>query len=84
MSNTHANYLYDLAQRFLEEALEAKRACESLGSKTPLEPDQYFQIGRAQAYYEVLSTVINLAYSFNLDTASFGLEGIDPDQLLLS
>lgn len=83
MDQTCEHYLHDLAQRFLLEAIEAKQAYDSARSTDVEAANIGHASGRAQAYYEVLSIVINLAYSFDLNLAVFGLEGIDPDALLL-
>lgn len=83
MEQTCVQYLHDLAQRFLSEAIEAKQACDSARSMDVDVTSIGYASGRAQAYYEVLSITINLAYSFDLDLAALGLEGIDPDALLL-
>lgn len=85
MKNTACeNYLYDLAQRILNDALEARNAWDSLVKQGVAATDCCYESSRALAYYEVLSIVINLAYSFDLDLAILGLEGVNPDTLLLS
>jgi hypothetical protein len=83
MDQTCVQYLHDLAQRLLVEAIEAKQAYDSARSQVVDRADFGYASGRAQTYYEVLSTVINLAYSFDLGLAILGLEGINPDELLL-
>ena len=83
MDQTCAHYLHDLAQRFLQEAIEARQVYNSARSKDIDTVDFGYASGRAQAYYEVVSIAINLAYSFDLDLTILGLEGINPDALLL-
>ncbi len=78
------DYLFDLIRRLLLEAREAKRICDSLRGQELSEMDYEFQTGRALCYYEVLSIIIGQAQVFGLDMDALGLQGIDPDALLLS
>jgi len=84
MSDVYDNYLFDLGRRLLSEAEGVRQTCDSLRAQGITGPNYEFQSGRALAYYEVLSMLISQAQAFGLDLTVLGLEGIDPDRLLLS
>lgn len=74
MSDKHNHYLCDLGKLLLERALEARR---DAGTKDS------FALGRAIAYYEVVSTMLGQAGVFDIPPAEIGLDGVDPDRDLL-
>ncbi len=66
------NYLKDTLQFIVEDALEAK--------KKAIESKDDFNDGRRLAYYEVVSTLVNQANSFEIDLDEISLGKIDPDK----
>lgn len=65
-------YLKDLSLLLKEKALDAKRM-----AKDP--SDNGFAMGRAMAFYEMLSLMQQQADVFGLDYASIGIDDIRPD-----
>jgi hypothetical protein len=79
-NNTFGNYLTDLGFLLKDAALEAKaRAAKETG-----EPGYQYALGRAQAYYEVLSLMQQQARAFGVDAKDLSLQGFDADRDLLS
>jgi hypothetical protein len=78
--NTLGHYLADLGFLLKQEALDAKaRAARETG-----EPGHQFALGRALAYYEVLSLMHQQAKAFGVDAKDLSLHDFDPDRDLLS
>jgi hypothetical protein len=77
------NYLRDVFLILLERAREAaNHARESKASGSEL--DAKFQDGRAQGYYEVLSTMTNQLGAFGIPREAVGLsEDFDVERELL-
>jgi hypothetical protein len=75
----HKNYLFDLGYLLRERALEAKQD-RNVARGTASEA---FESGRAMAYYEVLSLLVNQAHSFELPIEDLHLCGLEPDRDLL-
>jgi len=69
------NYLRDTIQFIADDALEAK--------KKSLEAKDDFNDGRRLAYYEVVSTLVNQAKTFEIDLHDINLGNIDPDKDLM-
>ena len=79
MSDVAENYLYDLGMLLKRDALEARsRAKAAAGT-----PDHDYESGRAFAYYEVISLMVQQAAVFELPPGTMGLDDIDPDEDLL-
>ena len=75
-------YLQDVLKMLVERAKEAKAASDAAKkSRTPEE--QAFEQGRALAYYEVVSTLINQAHIFGLSHEVLPLLDFKPDEELL-
>lgn len=68
------NFLNDLIALLREEALLAKAA----GQRGDL-----FDKGRQQAYYEVLSLIVQQAQAFGIPLSRLGIENFNPDSELL-
>ena len=79
MSDIAENYLLDLGALLKEAALDAKTGATS---KTGTSADQ-FALGRATAYYEVISLMEQQAKTFGLDPKMISLDGFDADKDLL-
>ena len=83
MTDPAVNYLTDVLSMLITSAIEAK-----LMRKEPQEKgsdrDAAFQEGRALAYYEVVSTLINQAAIFGLSKDTIPALDFDPDKILLS
>ncbi len=84
MASTCEHFLLDTCRLIRDEAEEARVARDLLHGESGDQGAYLFQAGRALAYYEVLSMLIGQAQAFGLDLTVLGLEGIDPDRLLLS
>ena len=69
------NYLQDTLQLIVGDALEAK--------KKSMEAKDDFNDGRRLAYYEVVSTLVNQANSFEIELRDINLDSIDPDKDLV-
>jgi hypothetical protein len=79
VSDVYRNYLMDLGFLLRERALEAKDRRDHMRD-TSSGP---FQQGRAMAYYEVVSLMLNQCVAFGLDPSDLRLEGLEPDRDLL-
>lgn len=79
MDETHRNYLRDLGYLIREAAVDAKRqASATRGSEGGA-----FEVGRLQAYHEVVSLMLSQATSFKLAPEDLSLEDFAPDSDLL-
>lgn len=79
-NNPLSNYLTDLGYLLKQAALDAKT-----DAKRGLdEPSHQFALGRAQAYYEVLSLMQQQAKAFGISAKELSLHDFDPDRDLLS
>ena len=75
MPDPAENYLRDVVPSLLERARQAKAGARG-------DP---FETGRVQAYYEVLSTLVNQLDAFGIDRAKAGIdERLDLERDLLS
>lgn len=77
MADVHAHYLADLGALLREEALKARDAAIRPGADE-------FARGRAFAYYEAISLLLDQAHNFGLTPEDVGLEGLNPELELLS
>jgi len=76
------NYIQEVLRMIIESALEAKRSSTSeRGRKTA--DERAFEDGRALAYYEVVSTLVNQAKVFGLSPDVISSLRFDPDKDLL-
>ena len=75
-----ANCLRDLTTSLKEDAIAAKADVTS--EKHARERD--FALGRATAYYEVLSLIKQQAQAFGIALEDIALAGFDPEDELLS
>ena len=76
------NYLQDVLQTIIERAKEAKQSSKNAQSNRTIE-QQAFEDGRALAYYEVVSTLVNQADVFGLSHDALPILDFDPDKELL-
>lgn len=74
-SDTLQFYLHDLGFLLIERALDAQQ--------TALHTKDGFDVGRAAAFYEIVSLMQQQADAFQLDYKTIGLAEIDPDRELL-
>jgi hypothetical protein len=83
MSDGFHNYVRDVLSELLERAREAK--IEARSSAAPADgAERAFTQGRAVAYYEVVSHLVNQLDAFGLDRASIGVDpAYDADRDLL-
>lgn len=81
--HTTENYLRDIMHLLLESARQAKARRDSSGNSG--DPQQAaFEDGRAVAYYEVVSTMLEQLNAFRIPRSSIGVpETFDPDRDLL-
>lgn len=79
MSDLHRDYLLDVCYELRMKALEAKRVAKE-SKETPSEA---FHTGKSEAYYEVLSHIVNQAKAFGLPLKDLHLQGFDPERELL-
>jgi hypothetical protein len=75
-------YLQDVLETIIERAKDASRSSKSADSKRTAE-QQAFEDGRALAYYEVVSTLVNQADVFGLSPDVLPVLRFDPDKELL-
>lgn len=75
------NYMQDILHLIIERAQEAAKEAKAAKS-TGTGDDQLFQDGRAEAYYEVVSTMIRQAEVFGLSASSMPALAFDPESLL--
>ena len=80
MNETIKYFLQDLTELLYERAKEARSQCEETKSDNAEKMD--FECGRALGYYEVLSSFVSLAKTFNIPSDMIDLSKIDPEQLL--
>ena len=75
MTDTERLYLRDVFFELLDRGREARREAES---------NDQFAGGRALAYYEVISHMVNQLEAFQIDRADVGLDKhFDPEEELL-
>ncbi len=77
------DYLHDVIQLLVEEALTAKRSSK-LKVEGVSSEERAFEEGRALAYYEVISTLINQAKAFGISPEIVPALQFDPDKELLA
>lgn len=75
-SQRHRLFLRDFGQLLRERALEARGQAKAGGDE--------FHEGRLTAYYEVLSSMLGMAETFEIPETDLGLTGLNPDRDLLS
>ena len=75
-------YLQDVLATIVERAKEAKQS-SSAASANRATVEQAFDDGRALAYYEVVSTLLNQADAFGLSHDALPFLDFDPDKELL-
>ena len=77
MAEVHGYYLQDLGVLLREQAVEARDRAFAV----PADPSNYaaFEAGRWQAYWEVLSLMVQQASAFELPLKDIGLTGWEPD-----
>lgn len=81
--HTTENYLRDIMQLLLESARDAKARRDSSRSSDDRQ-QAAFEDGRAMAYYEVVSTMLEQLKAFRIPRRSVGVpEAFDPDRDLL-
>jgi len=80
MSDVHRNFLLDFGDEIGRRALEAKARRDALEKSSP---DFLFEVGRSQAYYEVVSYLIRSADVHGISSSELRLAGLDPDRDLL-
>ena len=68
--STEANYLRDLFSMLMDRARAASHAAKGVRDATA---NDGFELGRAQGYYEVLSTMLNQLDAFDISRESLGL-----------
>jgi hypothetical protein len=78
MSELHAKYLHDLGHLLREQATAAAR---DRGCAKGTD-DAAFQSGRAFAFYEVISLLVQQAEAFGLPLADIACESFEPERLL--
>jgi hypothetical protein len=78
----YENYLRDVLTEILASAREAKADCAA--QKTQVGSDKaQFEVGRALAYYEVLSLLVGELEKFDISRREVGLDpAFDVDMLL--
>jgi hypothetical protein len=81
--NTAEDYLRDMLGLLLDRAREAKSRCHAEKSRSQTQAAG-FECGRALAYYEVLSALINRLEPFGLSRRQVGVpDDLDLDRELL-
>ena len=81
MNTDLESFLNDLLSLFIERAIDANNRRKGAGIGAENED---YEAGRAQAYYEVVSTTINMALAFSITADSLPLLRFDADKELLS
>jgi len=76
------NYLQDVLSMIIEAAKEAKLSATT-GKDSRTVQQQAFEEGRALAYYEVVSTLLNQAEVFGLSPDILRVLNFNPDEELL-
>lgn len=75
------HYIRDLLNLLLERARDAKRSLDEAKQRDPR--DVLYESGRAQAYYEVVSTALGQLQAFGLPPSDFDIPpDFDPDREL--
>jgi hypothetical protein len=72
--SVYESYLKDLGRILRDEAVAARNTASS--GKDP------FQLGRAMAYYEVVSLLEQQANAFQIPLEKLSFDGFDPEQLI--
>jgi hypothetical protein len=80
MSDSHKNYLFDLGYELKEDALAARRHRDSAPAGSE---ERAFKSGRLLAFYEIISTMRNMAEAFGIPLSDIRLDDIEPDRDLL-
>jgi hypothetical protein len=80
-NETALNFLHDFAYWLREEAEEARDKSDQATKDDP--NTAAFDQGRTLAYYEVFSHFVGQLEAFGIPARRLGLEGVDPDRLLL-
>jgi hypothetical protein len=81
MPDVFQHYLEDVLREVIRKAREARARAISATTSG----DDGFARGRAMAYYEVVSHLVNQLDAFQIDRASVGIDpGYDADRDLLS
>jgi hypothetical protein len=75
-------YLSDALKILIERAQDARRLSNQM--RRASSPDASFEAGRALAYYEVISMLLNHAPTFGLTTHEIPELGFDADKELLA
>ncbi len=73
MKEVEKDLLHDLVGVLRDSALEFKKKAESSD----------FERGRRMGYYEIISTIQQMAKAFGLSDEELGLKGFDPDRDIL-
>ncbi|MCX7429216.1 MAG: hypothetical protein NTW96_26765 [Planctomycetia bacterium] len=76
------DYIQEVLQTIIDSALEAKRSSRTR-NETKTAEQQAFEDGRALAFYEVVSTLVNQAKVFDLSPAVIPALAFDADKELL-
>jgi hypothetical protein len=79
VDETHRLYLRDLGYLVREAAVEAKLQASAAGGTG----SEGFEVGRLQAYWEVVSLMLSQATAFGIPAEDLGLAGVDPDRDLM-
>jgi len=83
MADGTQHYLHDVLRELLDRARDAKARARAAGPAST-SSDAAFANGRALAYYEVVSYLINQLDAFQIERTSVGLDaGLDVDRDLL-
>ena len=76
MSDTERDFLLDLGLILRESAVQArKRATDARGT-----PEEAYEEGRAMAYHEIATLLLQRAAAAGLPPEAFRLEGFDPER----
>ncbi len=82
MTNLVVYLLEDYTSELYKKALLAREMCRQHPPTATNRESGEFHCGRAEAYYEVLSVLINRAQAFGVDKEIPGLQEINLDRLL--
>lgn len=82
MSELVIYLLEDYTSELYRKALEAREMCRQRSATAAASESSEFYCGRAEAYYEVLSVLINRAQAFGVDKEISSLKDINLDSLL--
>ena len=76
MSDSERDYLLDLGLILRESSVQARqRATEARGT-----PAEAYEEGRAMAYHEIATLLLQRAAAAGLPPEAFRLEGFDPER----